>query len=138
MWGVGGLKLCRNNVSHDALKMAGEEAPREALTRFTPYEDPPSGAFSKISSFFSRWTRSSRSVPAAAPPDAQHVIRLEQIAAGPRGPVLPSGQMSVQSVPPKKQSEGGVSPNKLRKALIKSIKSEEEEVDKVRPSVHAC
>lgn len=116
--------------------MAGEEAPREELTRFTPYDDPPRGTFSKISSFFSRWTRSSRPVPAAEPPDTQPVIPLEQVAAGSHAPVLPSGQMSVQSVPPKKQSAGGVSPSKLRKALIKSIKSEDEEADKV--CVHAC
>ena len=135
--------LCRNNVSHDALKMAADEEPREELTRFAPYEDPPRGAFSKISSFFSRWTRPSRSVPATASPDTQNVLPLEQVnAAGSRISELPSGQMSVQSVPPMKQSAGGVSPSKLRKALIKSIKTEEEEVDKVRvwvgARVHAC
>ena len=130
---------CRNTVnqkSHDTpdkMADAEKETMMETLTRFTPYEDPPQGAFSKISSFFSRWTKPSRSVPVAATPETQHAalaIPPEQ-TAGVHYTAVPSGQMSVQSVPPKKQSAGGVSPRKLRKALIQSIKSEEEEMDKV-------
>lgn len=112
---------------------ARDDTTKEILTRFTPYEDPPRGAFSKISSFFSRWKKPSGSVPAAATPETQHAalaVPPEQ-TAGAHYTTVPSGQMSVQSVPPKKQSAGGVSPRKLRKALIQSIKSEEEEMDKV-------
>ena len=126
---------CSNTVSHVVyIKMTDEEGESDTLTTFTPYEDAPRGALSKISSFLSRWARPSRSDPAAAPPETQHAPALTSSAAERYSDAHytspSSGQMSVQSVPPKKQSMGGVSPKKLRKAL-QTIKSDGEEIDKV-------
>ena len=118
----------------------GENAELVTLTRFTPYEDAPRGTLSKISSFLSRWTKPSRSTPVAATAEAQHAAQTNpstKVNSGAHYTALPSGQMSVQSVPPKKQSTGGVSPRKLRKALIQSIKNEEEEMDKVCSVSHS-
>lgn len=115
--------------------MDDEEGEPVTLTTFTAYDDAPRGALSKISSFLSRWTRSSRSDAVAAPPETRHAPALTNSAAEPISGAHytspSSGQMSVQSVPPKKQSMGGVSPKKLRKALIQSIKNYGEEIDKV-------
>ena len=130
------IRELSNTVSHVVyLKMADEEGEPVALTTFTPYDDAPQGALSKLSSFLSKWTRPSRSDPVAAPPETQHAPTLTSSAAerysGAHYTSTSSGQMSVQSVPPKNQSMGGVSAKKLRKALIQSIKSEGDETDKV-------
>ena len=100
----------------------------EELTMFPPYEDPPKGAFSKITSFLARFSSEGEPSEPATQPLPRHFEGVTSSG-------LHSGQMSVRSNPPKRAQYRGVPPMQLSRALRDL---EDRNSVSTPPHIHTC